>query len=463
VGACTAIPSEPPNEEGGDGAQTKNVTKPLPEVEPKPEPATDGACKNPKPVLANGRDTGYVECGDGALNRATALVCANPVNAPACQGNEKQRSCDSDADCTDKPHGFCMGGTGQIGTYCSCIYPCHDDSECGEGQACMCPDAVSGGPPAATCSPAACKQDSDCPSGECGATFHFNGCYEQTSLQCRDAGDACRGDSECGDNGSCAALDRGEGIASVSFECAQMSCVIGRPLTVDAGTRVADLSSGRWGDAQLESLEPSPGRANYWLAVARMEHASVASFARFVQELMGFGAPPDLLSDALVAAADEVRHAEQTFAIASAYAGEPVAPGALRVADLAPTTDLEVFVTRLIVEGCVGETVGVAEALALLDGELDPALQPIVEGIAADEARHSALAWRTLRWVATRVRAEVVERAFERAVAAVACVDAEPVDPAHGRLGTARKREVRVRALARVVEPCRAELRRAAA
>lgn len=207
-------------------------------------------------------------------------------------------------------------------------------------------------------------------------------------------------------------------------------------------------------------LSPARDRAQDWLGVARMEHASVASFARFVHELMGFAAPPDLLADALAAAADEVRHAEQTFAIASAYAGEPIGPGALRVDDLRATRDPELFVTRLIVEGCVGETLGVAEALALLEQQLDPVLRPRLEQIAADETRHAALAWRTLRWFAARVDPAIIERAFEQALAQVERVDDDVIDPHHGRLGTAAKHQVRALAIASVIEPCRQGIQR---
>jgi hypothetical protein len=234
--------------------------------------------------------------------------------------------------------------------------------------------------------------------------------------------------------------------------------VIGRPLTVEHGVRVASVAESRWGTARQDGLSPARARAEYWLGIARMEHASVASFARFVNELLGFAAPPSLLADALAAAADEVRHAEQTFAIASAYAGEPLGPGALRVDDLHPTRDPELFVTRLIVEGCVGETLGVAEALALLEQDLDPVLRPQLERIAADETRHAALAWRTLRWFATRVDPAVIERAFERAIRQAEHVDDEAIDPQHGRLGHDYKRRVRALAIASVIEPCRREI-----
>jgi hypothetical protein len=461
LAACTA---------GGPAASTAeldpNPVEPFSEQEPKPDPetTTSALCVNPTPLLRDGQDTGYIQCADGALNRARADACIKPVNAPVCRGTEPDRSCDTHANCTDRPHGFCMSGRGMRGEYCGCVYPCLNDSECGAGQACICPELREdgGGQPAAECAPAECKVNSDCPSGECGATVHFNGCHNELSLHCRDAGDACRSDAGCtaDHQTDCAALSRGD--EPISFQCAGYSCVIGRPLTVESGVRVATMASQRWGAVRLEGLSPARDRAQYWISIARMEHASVASFARFVHELMGFAAPPDLLADALAAAADEVRHAEQTFAIASAYAGEPIGPGALRVDDLRATRDPELFVTRLIVEGCVGETLGVAEALALLERELDPVLRPRLEQIAADETRHAALAWRTLRWFAARVDPAVIERAFARAISQVEGVDddlLEQIDPIHGRLGSAAKRRVHALAIESVIEPCRREIR----
>jgi hypothetical protein len=455
VGACTPTTPTP---ETTAKLDPETPVEPFSEQEPKPDPQTTAAlCANPTPLLRDGQDTGYITCADGAVNRASAFACAKPVAAPACRGTEADRSCDTHANCTDRPHGFCMSGRGMRGEYCGCVYPCLNDGECGAGEACMCPelDENGRGQPAAECAPAECKVNADCPSGECGATVHFNGCHHDLSLHCREAGDACRSDASCtGDHQTdCAALQRGE--EPISFQCAGFSCVIGRPLTVDSGVRVANMTSRRWGATQLEGLSPASDRAQYWLGVARMEHASVASFARFVHELMIFAAPPSLLTDALAAAADEVRHAEQTFALASAYAGEPIGPGALRVDDLRATRDPELFVTRLIVEGCVGETLGVAEVLALLEHEVDPVLRPRLEQIAADETRHAALAWRTLRWFAERVDPAVIERAFEQALSQVERVDDEATDPTHGRLGTAAKRRIRARAIESVIDPLR--------
>jgi hypothetical protein len=459
LAACTPSAPTPPTPE------TK-PDEPFTELEPGRDGSTASAqlCANPTPVLRDSGDTGYVQCADGAINRVFPVRCVKPITAPRCIGTEGHRSCTTDAECGDAPHGFCMHGMGQIGEYCSCIYPCLDDSECATGQACICPDLAKNGPSVSMCAPAECKSNADCPSGECGASIHFNGCGHELSLQCREAGDSCRSNDQC-EHGTCSALVRGE-QDPVSFKCESLSCVIGRPLTVEHGVRVAGVAESRWGTARLEGLghdQAARARAAYWLGIARMEHASVASFARFVNELLGFGAPPNLLADALAAADDEVHHAELTFAVASAYAGQPLGPGALQVDDLHPTRDPELFVTRLIVEGCVGETLGVAETLALLEHDLDPVLRAVVERIAADETRHAALAWRTLKWFAARVDPAIIDRAFERALSLAAHVDDEAIDPNHGRLGRDSKRLVRGAAIASVIEPCRQAVRQPSA
>jgi rubrerythrin len=59
-------------------------------------------------------------------------------------------------------------------------------------------------------------------------------------------------------------------------------------------------------------------------------------------------------------------------------------------------SDPRAIVRSLVEEACVGETLGVAEALALADACVDPALSAVHRRIAADEQRHAELAWRTL-------------------------------------------------------------------
>ena len=45
-----------------------------------------------------------------------------------------------------------------------------------------------------------------------------------------------------------------------------------------------------------------------WLEIARMEHASIAAFARFALQLLAVGAPPDLILAGQRAMADETNH-----------------------------------------------------------------------------------------------------------------------------------------------------------
>jgi hypothetical protein len=129
-----------------------------------------------------------------------------------------------------------------------------------------------------------------------------------------------------------------------------------------------------------------------------MEHASVASFARATLQLLAAGAPPDLVADTQRAAEDEVRHARLAYGLASAYAGRAVGPGALDVRDAAPALGLRAIVRALVDEACIGETIGAAEAAEEARTCREPWLGEQLRELAADEARHAALAWRTLRW-----------------------------------------------------------------
>src|SRR5262249_43755535 len=139
--------------------------------------------------------------------------------------------------------------------------------------------------------------------------------------------------------------------------------------------------------------------AAHWLEVGALEHASVASFARFTLDLLALGAPATLVADAQRAGADEVDHARLAYGLASAYAGRTLGPGPLDLHALALGADVQAVVRSLVIEGCVGETLGVAEALALRDHAVDAALRAVHARIAADEQRHAELSWQALAWL----------------------------------------------------------------
>src|SRR5690606_7237237 len=68
----------------------------------------------------------------------------------------------------------------------------------------------------------------------------------------------------------------------------------GRPFVVDGGERLAGLVERHDWIGLPSSLEPSPHHdaiAAVWLEQALAEHASIASFSRFILQLMACGAP----------------------------------------------------------------------------------------------------------------------------------------------------------------------------
>lgn len=165
-----------------------------------------------------------------------------------------------------------------------------------------------------------------------------------------------------------------------------------------------------------------------WLADAAAEHASVAAFSRVVVELMAVGAPPALLDDTLRAAADEVRHAQACYGMASRFTSAIHGPGPLPAATPRSPTLVQVAVDAFL-EGCVGETTAalVAERGAAM--AQDPHTREVLEGIAKDEAEHAGLAWRTVKWALESGGAEVAG-ALREAFADLPTAAFEPT-PAH--------------------------------
>ncbi len=210
--------------------------------------------------------------------------------------------------------------------------------------------------------------------------------------------------------------------------------VEGRPLILEGEARTARLRAVRSGDGWVVRTEADPSRldpsarawlAARWLRAARMEHASIASFAKFTLDLAAHGAPAELLLAAQAAAADEVRHARDCFSLAAAYGGEAVAPGPIEFpggrVEIAP--DLETLVADVVREGCIGETLAAVQAAEQLVGTRDRATAEVLARVVEDESRHAELAWRTVRWAVraggasvAAAAAEVFDRAEEMAV-----------------------------------------------
>jgi hypothetical protein len=246
-------------------------------------------------------------------------------------------------------------------------------------------------------------------------------------------------------------------------------CGKGRPFAVDDEIRTAaavrrdDWCGEVHGSVDLDAAQRRV-LADAWLDVALAEHASVASFARFVLELMAVGAPADLIADAAAALRDEVRHAEVAFAFASAAIGEPMGPGALSMDGVEPRRDLDAIVRAVVREGCIGETLSAAEVELAARRARDPEVADALAAIADDEARHAVLAWRFVQW-ALRTRPELAAGVRDELARVVGPGPRSPADDlpaavaeAHGHLAAESRARLRARTLADTVRPCAAAL-----
>ncbi len=427
--------------------------------------APSKTCAGATPILQpNGQDTGFFVCPDGTKHRAVVATCEPSQSGQACVGDEAYTSCLTDADCTERPWGRCLHGEsygpGGSQTTCNCSYSCTTDADCAEGQICACAGVYGD----SRCLAATCTTNDDCASGECSLSVYDDGCGAVASMHCRSATDTCRTAEDCPDGGSdvqCA-VDNG----GTQFSCLTTSCAIGRSLLVDGSARATRASlRADWTDTDVrpdvDGLSPEivSALAARWSDVASMEHASVASFARFTLQLMALGAPPELLAGTQQAAADEVEHARLAYAIASAYAGTRVGPGALDVSDVRIETERFAVLRGLIEEACVGEAIGVAEARAYADAARDPVLAAVLARVADDEERHAALAWRTLRWMlhgADERTLATAKESFDRAMESMRrepTVEG-PVAREHGLWSASEIAALRGRALDEVVVPC---------
>jgi hypothetical protein len=424
----------------------------LPDAGPPNPDAGSTKCLNPTPILVGGQDTGYDLCAGGVTRRRAIKTCPSLLPRttpnPCDYDGGVQGACRTDQDCTSVPYGLC--NPNQAGCYCQ--GGCVADSDCPSGEICECGDPVG------ACVPADCNAGTCAPGFDC-ADFTANpGCPGKT-FACTTPQDTCFSDSDC-DGGACS-LTRPSGT---SRSCQPIGCAIGRPFLVDDEPRLPSVVARQdWSASCDPDLALSPSLrarlAAEWTRIARMEHASIAAFARFTLQLVALGAPHDLVAQAGRAMADETEHARLAFGLASAYGGEAIGPGPLAVDGSLAGIDLLQLVETTFLEGCVGETVAAVEAREALERATDPRVREVLEIIARDETRHAALAWKTVAW-ALRVGGDDVRRALARASERVLGEDqgAERSDEAdllpHGVMGEGLRRQLRKEVIREIVVPC---------
>jgi hypothetical protein len=316
----------------------------------------------------------------------------------------------------------------------------------------------------------------DCPivldDGVCWSNLYW-GCVElQPDQTCADA---CMGGSCVEDWTNCAGDTVYDfpselcGPYEIEGECCTLAEIgefcgsDGRPFVVAGVTRQAPLH----GSTQTLALTHLPEGvrerlATHWAAVARAEHASIASFAQFGSRLLALGAPALLVRAALAAADDEVRHAEFALARASECCGSTLAFGSLDTHGAAdPRESIEETVLACVREGCIGETLAALELATLAEACTDEWLAASLRAIAADEARHAALAWRFVQWALAREPglAARVTAVFDRGLTGE--VEAELFTArereqlrAHGCLPADERRQLEREGLRELVWPC---------
>jgi hypothetical protein len=240
--------------------------------------------------------------------------------------------------------------------------------------------------------------------------------------------------------------------------------ICGRPFLIQHAVRLAKATRS---DAWLDRAGPPVPEtdaafartiAAHWTEIGLMEHASIAAFARFSLQLMALGAPMELVRDATTAQADELRHATLAFGLASAYGGSPIGPGPLVIDGALSQTSPEDVLRLTIREGCIGETVAALEAAEAGRGATVSTVKEILEGIAADESNHAALAWRVARWLLEKnpelLRVAEEELAAARAQLEVGGSPGPNDSTAHGVLDTRARARIRETAWREVIEPC---------
>lgn len=227
---------------------------------------------------------------------------------------------------------------------------------------------------------------------------------------------------------------------------AQPDCAVGRPFLQGGCPTEAPVRPGSgWSDV---ALEPIQAGSIDWLAMARMEHASIASFARLTLDLLALGAPATLLAQVQQAALDEVEHARTCFALHTAATGEAVEPGPLPVEPHAPAS-APAIAAAAVREGCLGETMGAHLLLQVVDQLADPELASVLQRIADDEARHAALSWQIVGWL--------VQTGDPAVLQAVEAAFAEPfaVSMPRGMASDAQLERWVQQATQQVIEPAR--------
>jgi hypothetical protein len=445
------------------GTSTTNEDSETETGEALPEPFE---CLNPQSIPQAGSDnpSGWVECDGGFRHRQEALECDLPETTDQCGG----------CDCSGSAYGTC---TSTFDEWCECTPGCKTDADCETGSICVC-GGVLPGFAVTRCVPSNCTTTSECGPGLCGIAQFGDDCGFSYRAGCAGPDDPCHFDSDCEvgdclDNpnqgpGQYECMPTAEGFACVPPDLCIGVC--GRPFFVEGEARVAPKRGREDWCARLEPQRVTERErmrlVDYWTQIGQFEHASVASFARFCLHLVQLGAPPKLLRETQRAMADEVRHAELAFGLASGYAGTRIGPGPLDMRGSLDAADVFEIVEGLIREACIGETLAALEAREAAAHAEDPVVAGVLDEIAADELRHALLGWHSLRWILDHAEPALRGFAIARLDEAVrALADAAPAQGLeqslrrHGIVDDDLRAQVQRVGIQQLIRPCVAALK----
>jgi hypothetical protein len=278
-------------------------------------------------------------------------------------------------------------------------------------------------------------------------------------------------------SGHCQGFYAQKGPTFDGKQCCYIGCTgpaapCGRPVLVAGMPRIATTRARDDWHVDFAALElrarglPAKLRgelARAWQEDGLLEHASVAAFSRFVLELMGMGAPANLVAEAVAAASDEIEHAKLCFGMGRAFGSAAAGPGRFDLTGVTPRSSLREVVASAVEEACCAETAGALLAARQLELADDPSVKSALARISEDEARHAELGWSFVTWALAFDAGllPIVRDAFERGIAKLRAITGNEIDPRaeeYGRLDPEQTRRVIESAIEQLIRPSSAQL-----
>jgi len=175
---------------------------------------------------------------------------------------------------------------------------------------------------------------------------------------------------------------------------------------------------------RLPSREWNKEIAEHYRKVGLAEHASVASFSRVVLELMENAAPAWLLDRTMVAAREEIRHAQMAFALARSWSQEPFhLTGMDGLLAGQKSGGLVELARRTVTEACAGETPAFLRVAVAKHFVQDMQTSEYLNAVLVEEKLHASLAWATLAWAVSAAQGDeqsLVRLAVQQTLASTA-------------------------------------------